>query len=93
MFRSTSVVITTIGASGLTVVTGQQPDAGGAVPLHQVGILLVRQRLDRGGVEALAAVREREENRNRSTIVCTLLLARLRAPPEPASMCRQASRW
>jgi hypothetical protein len=36
------------------VVTGQQPDPLDAVPLHQVVVLLVGQRLDRRGVEALA---------------------------------------
>lgn len=37
------------------VVTGEQADLGGAVALDQVGVLLVGQRLDRRGVEALAA--------------------------------------
>ena len=36
-------------------VAGQQADVGRAVPADQVGVLLVRQRLDRGGVERLAA--------------------------------------
>ncbi len=35
------------------VVAGEQADLGGAVALDQVAVLLVRQRLDRGGVEAL----------------------------------------
>ena len=42
------------------VVPGEQADLVGAVPSHQVGELLVRQRLDRGGVEALAALLQRQ---------------------------------
>ena len=42
------------------VVTGQQPHLVGAVAGHEVGVLLVRQRLDRRRVERLAALRERQ---------------------------------
>ncbi len=42
------------------VVAGEQADLGGAVALHQVAVLLVGQRLDRRGVEALAAGGERQ---------------------------------
>ena len=37
------------------VVAGQQPDVVGSVALDKVGVLLVRQRLDRSRVEALLA--------------------------------------
>src|SRR5262249_46381232 len=36
------------------VVAGEQPDAAGAVPADEVAVFLVRQGLDRGGVEAFA---------------------------------------
>src|SRR5664280_908635 len=42
------------------VVAGQQSDRRLAVAGDQVGVLLVRQRLDRRGVEALAAVAQRQ---------------------------------
>lgn len=42
------------------VVTGEQADLVGAVPLDEVGVLLVRQCLDRRRVEALAALVEGE---------------------------------
>jgi hypothetical protein len=42
------------------VVAGQQADTPGPVPRHEVGELLVRQRLDRCGVEALASGGEGE---------------------------------
>jgi hypothetical protein len=45
------------------VVPGQQADVLGPVPLDQVGELLVRQGLDGGGVEALAALAQRQEDR------------------------------
>ena len=56
MLRSTSVVITTtrrVTVDG--VVAGEQPDLAGAVARPQVPELLVRQRLQRGGVERPAA--------------------------------------
>ncbi|GAB3839526.1 hypothetical protein GCM10029963_06880 [Micromonospora andamanensis] len=42
------------GVAVYGVVAGEQPHLRGAVPVDQVVVLLVRQRLDRGGVEALA---------------------------------------
>ena len=58
MLRSTSVVITTTGASPLIALSPvSRPTLLGAVALDQVVVLLVRQRLDRRGVEALAALR------------------------------------
>ena len=61
MFRSTSVVITTTGASPLMLLSPvSSPTLAGAVAADQVGVLLVRQRLDRRGVEALAALCQRE---------------------------------
>ena len=41
-------------------VPGQQAHLLGAQPVHQLTELLIRQRLDRGGVEDLVAARERE---------------------------------
>ena len=61
MLRSTSVVITTTSALAVDrLVAGQQSDALRPVAAHQVGVLLVAQRLDRCGVEALSARRQRE---------------------------------
>ena len=61
MLRSTSVVITTTGRLAVDdVVAGQQADVVGAVALDQVVVLLVRQRLDRGGVERLAPGLQRQ---------------------------------
>ena len=55
MLRSTSVVITTTGASPLIALSPvSRPTWLGAVAVDQVVVLLVGQRLDRGGVEALA---------------------------------------
>ena len=42
------------------VVPGQQADRAVVVAADQIGVLLVGQRLDRGGVEALEALAERE---------------------------------
>lgn len=42
------------------VVTGEEADLGGAVAPDEVGVLLVRQRLDGCRVEALAALGEGE---------------------------------
>lgn len=42
------------------VVAGEQADLGGAVALDEVAVLLVRQCLDRRGVEALPAAPQRE---------------------------------
>ena len=42
------------------LVTGEQADALWAVPAHQIGVLLVAQRLDRRGVEALSACGQRQ---------------------------------
>ncbi|CPR04573.1 hypothetical protein BN971_00444 [Mycobacterium bohemicum DSM 44277] len=44
-------------------VTGQQPDPLAAVARGQVGVLLVAQRLERRGVEALASGRQRQVHR------------------------------
>ena len=44
-------------------VAGEQPDGGLPVPLDEVGVLLVGQRLDRRRVEALAALGQREVHR------------------------------
>jgi hypothetical protein len=33
------------------------------MPANQIGIFLIRQRLDRRGVEALAAIAERQKDR------------------------------
>ena len=64
MLRSTSVVITTIGASPLTELSPvSRPTRLGAVHPHEVAVLLVRQRLQRRGVEGLAAVGERPRHR------------------------------
>ena len=52
MLRSTSVVITTVRRVAIDrVVAGQQADPADAVVLAEVMELLVRQRLDRSGVE------------------------------------------
>ncbi len=45
------------------VVTGEQPDLVGTVAADEVVVLLVRERLDRRGVEALASLGEREVDR------------------------------
>jgi hypothetical protein len=45
------------------VVAGEQTDPGGAVPGRQLGELLVAQRLDRRGVEALGALLQRQPDR------------------------------
>ena len=50
-----------LGVDG--VVAGEQTDRRGAVAAHQVGVLLVGQRLDRCRVEALAALGQREVHR------------------------------
>ncbi len=64
MLRSTSVVITTTGASPLTVVSPvSRPTRSRPVLAHQVVVLLVAQRLDRRGVERLAALCQREVHR------------------------------
>ena len=64
MLRSTSVVITTTGASPLIELSPvSRPTLPGAVPVDQVVVLLVRQRLDRRGVEALAALGQRQVHR------------------------------
>ena len=42
------------------VVPGEQAHRAAVVAAHQVGVLLVRQGLDRRGVEALAALRQRQ---------------------------------
>ena len=56
MLRSTSVVMTTIGASALRAVSPvSRPTLVGAVAGRELGVLLVRQRLDRRRVEAFAA--------------------------------------
>ena len=48
--------MTTIGRVAVDrVVAGEQADVARAVPCGQVGVLLVAQRLDRRGVEALLA--------------------------------------
>ena len=44
-------------------VAGEQPDGGLPVPLDEVGVLLVGQRLDRRRVEALPALGQREVHR------------------------------
>ena len=49
-----------VGVAVDRVVTRQQADAIGAVDVHQVAELLVRQRLDRRGVEGPAAAAQRE---------------------------------
>ena len=41
------------------VVAGEEPDALRSVAAHEVGVLLVRERLDRSRVERLGALRER----------------------------------
>ena len=64
MLRSTSVVITTTGASPLIALSPvSRPTLAGAVPVDQVVVLLVGQRLDRRGVEALAALGQRQVHR------------------------------
>ena len=45
------------------VVAGQQADLGRPVAPDQIGVLLVGQRLDRGGVEALAPLGQRQVHR------------------------------
>ena len=52
-----------VGVTVDGVVTGQQSDALRAVPRHQVGVLLVGQRLDRGRVKALPAGSKRQVDR------------------------------
>ncbi len=47
-----------VGVAVDRVVAGEQPDPVGAVTGDEIGVLLVRQSLDRGGVEALAALAE-----------------------------------
>ena len=60
MFRRTSVVITTTPASRVDgVVAGEQPHPIAAVGAHQIGVLLVRQRLDGRRVERSPALSER----------------------------------
>ena len=55
MLRSTSVVITTTGASPLTEESPvSSPTFSAPWRRDEVVVLLVRQRLDRGGVEGLA---------------------------------------
>ena len=64
MLRSTSVVITTIGASPLIALSPvRSPTRSVAVRPHEVAVLLVRQRLQRRRVEGLRALRERARDR------------------------------
>ena len=64
MLRSTSVVITTIGASPLIELSPvSRPTRSRAVRADEVAVLLVRQRLERRRVEGLAAARERALDR------------------------------
>ena len=61
MLRSTSVVMTTTGASPLIEESPvSRPTFVGAVPPHEVGVLLVGQGLDRRRVERLAPRRQGE---------------------------------
>ena len=65
-------------------VAGQQTDLGGAVAADQVGVLLVGQRLDRGGVEALAALRCRaRKTANSPTIVLPAPVGAATSTPDP----------
>ena len=43
-------------------VAGQQTDLSRTVPAHQIGVLLVRERLDGRRIETLAALRQRQED-------------------------------
>jgi hypothetical protein len=64
MLRSTSVVMTTSGSLAVDrVVAREQPHLRGAVPSHEVAELLVGQRFERRGVEALPAERQRSLDR------------------------------
>ena len=64
MFRSTSVVMTTTAASRIDrVVAGEQADRGRCRESAQVVELLVRERLDRRGVERPGAVGQRAGHR------------------------------
>ena len=95
MLRSTSVVMTTTGRVAVDgVVAGEQPDPVGAVPGDQVVVLLVGQRLDRRGVEALAALLAAPgARRTRRPPSCRPRSARRPAPRCPRSSASQASRW
>ncbi len=64
MLRNTSVVMTTTGASPLMALSPvSSPTLAAPCRSDQVVVLLVGQRLDRRGVEALAALRQRQVHR------------------------------
>ena len=63
MLRRTSVVMTTTGASPLIAWSPvSSPTRSAPMARGEVVVLLVRQRLDRGGVEAPATVRQRQRD-------------------------------
>ena len=80
------------------VVAGQQADLGRAVALGQVVELLVGQRLDRRGVEALAPApvapaRSARCTANSPTTVLPAPVGAQTSTPPPSSSASQASRW
>ncbi len=86
MLRSTSVVITTTGASPLIALSPvSRPTFAAPCRCDQVVVLLVGQRLDRRGVEALAAAgaAARGARRTRRPPSC-----RRRSARRPARRCR-----
>ena len=73
------------------VVAGQQADLVGAVPRDQVVVLLVGQRLDRRGVEALAALaRSARCTANSPTTVLPAPVGAQTSTPLPRSSASQA---
>ena len=92
MLRSTSVVITTIGASPLIALSPvSRPTVRGAVRAHEVAVLLVRQRLQRRRVEGLAARRRaRARSRTRRRASCPSPVGAATSTDRPASSASSA---
>ena len=75
------------------VVTGEQADGVAVVALDQVVVLLVGQRLDRRGVEALAALLSARWTANSPTTVLPLPVGAATSTPSPPASAVQAATW
>ena len=94
MLRSTSVVITTTGASPLMALSPvSSPTVADAVAFAEVAELLVRQRLERRGVEGPPAVAPRVSMPYSATTVLPLPVGAATTTWCPASSASRASSW